>query len=373
LKPRSPLRRIARFFFACFAVLLIIICMEIAGGWHCALSGQIHAPAPRPAEREAATAGIKDYARPEDDTYLSYPEWYIVWSYQEKADFQQEQLPSGFPYFAAVQQYWSSYCCISRLIRGKYPLNGGEQLMLMVIGTSFSAEYILKGIYEKTIGRLSEWTSGHESVDEDRFAYQVARDYAEFVHIRPFYEFHFAPYVKELWTSTAFWGPHPIRKWERKIFLTTDLALESVYCSLIQVATHLTYGDEPAETYAWIDNVNVEMMQQLPRLKVMKQIGPQAFIVDVPRYQEFTALASRLAEGGAQFVEIAGNSQIILSVIAPQSWSSRESGTTELFSSPILTHPGQKRAVIGCDVSSLGAVLNSLRADGVSVEHIYDY
>jgi hypothetical protein len=373
LKPRLPLRGIARFFFACFAVLLIIMGMEIAAGWHCALNGQIHAPARRPAEREAVTAGIKDYSRPEDDTYLSYPEWSIVWSYQEKADFQEKQLPSGFPYFAAVQQYWSSYCCISRLIRGKYPLNGGEQLMLVVIGTSFSAEYILKGIYEKTIGRLSEWTSGHQSVDEDRFAYQVARDYATFVHIRPFYEFHFAHYVKDLWTSTSLFGSHPIRKWERKIFLTIDFALESVYCSLIQVATHLTYGDEPAETYAWIDNVNAAILQQVLRVRVVKQVGPQASIVDVPRYQEFTALATTLAEGGAQFIEIAGNSQIVLSVVAPHSWSPKEPGTTELFSSPILTRPGEKRAVIGCDVPSLHAVLNSLRADDIAVEHIYDY
>jgi hypothetical protein len=373
LKPRLPLRRVTRFCSACFVVLLIVIGMEIAVGWHCALNGQIHGPGRRPPEREAVTAGIKDYSRPEDDTYLSYPEWYIVWSYQEKADFQEKQLPSGFPYFAAVQQYWSSYCCISRLIRGKYPLNGGEQLMLVVIGTSFSAEYILKGIYEKTIGRLSEWTSGYGPVDEDRFAYQVARDYAGFVHIRPFYEFHFAHYVKELWTSTALWGPHPIRKWERKIFLTIDFAVESVYCSLIQVATHLTYGDEPAETYAWIDHANNTTLSQLARVKVVQQAGPQVSIVDVPRYQEFTPVAMALAGAGAQFVEIAGNSQITLSVVAPQSWHSKEPGATELFSSPILTHPEQKRTVIGCDVSSLQGVLSSLRSEGIDVEHIYDY
>ena len=373
MKPRSPLRRLARFFFACFVLLLVGIGVEAAAGWHCDVNGQIHPPTRRTFEREATTTGIDDYSRPEDDTYLSYPEWYIVWSYEEKADFQEKQLPSGFPYFGAVRQYWSSYCCISRLIRGKYPFNGGEQLMLVVIGTSFSAEYVLKGIYEKTIGSLSESTSGYQPVDEDRFAYQVARDYADFVHIRPFYEFHFARYVKELWTSTPLWGPHPIRKWERKIFLTLDFAVESVYCSLVQLATHLTYGNEPAETYAWIENANETILRQLPRVRVVKQAGPQAFIVSIPRYQEFTAVAMTLAEGGAQFVEIAGNSQITLSVLVPQSWRSGELRAAELFSSPMLTHPEQKRAIIGCDVASLHAVLNSLRAGGIAVEHIYDY
>lgn len=142
---------------------------------------------------------------------------------------------------------------------------------------------------------------------------------------------------------------------------------------MIQIATHLTYGDEPAETYAWIDGVTAPTLQQVSRVRMVKQVGPQTFIVDVPRYQEFTALATTLAEGGAQFVEIAGNSQIILSVVAPQSWSPKEPGTTELFSSPLLTHPDQKRAIIGCDVSSLNAVFSSVRADGIAVEHIYDY
>jgi hypothetical protein len=58
--------------------------------------------------------------------------------------------------------------------------------MLVVIGTSFSAEYALKGAYEHSIGRLSEWTSRHQMTAEDNCAAQVAEDYARFVHVRPF-------------------------------------------------------------------------------------------------------------------------------------------------------------------------------------------
>jgi hypothetical protein len=374
LKLRPSLRRLARFFFVCVALLLVSIGAMIATGWHCDLQGQIQPPAPEPNERKAATTSIKDYSRSEDDTYLSYPEWYIVWSYQEKADFQEKHLPSGFPYFGAVRQYWNSYCCISRLIRGRYRFNGGEQVMLVIIGTSFSAEYTLKGIYEKTIGKLSEWTSGDQAVDEDLYEYQVARDYADFVHVRPFYEFHFARRVKGLWSETPLWGAHPIRKWERKIFLTFDYTLEAFYCWLIQKATHLTYGDEPADTYTWIDNASETLLLQLPRVKMVKQVGgPQELIVDIPRYQEFTGVASVLADRDVHFVEIAGNAHITASVVAPQFWHYDHTGAQELFSNPVLTDPELKRVVIGCDVASLHAVLKTLRAEGISVEHIYDY
>ena len=327
----------------------------------------------QPEQRKAAVAGIKDYSRPEDDAYLSYPEWYIVWSYQEKADFQEHQLPSGFPYFGAVLQYWRSYCCIWRLTRRKYEFNVGEQVMLVVIGTSFSAEYILKGMYENTIGRLSEWASGHQFTAEDRYAYKVAREYADFVRVRPFYEFHFARHVKGLWAENSVSGPHPIRKWERRIFLTVDYASEAFYCWFIEHATHATYGREPDDTYAWVEKLDETLLPQIPHLKVVKQLGPQAYIVDIPRYQEFTGVALMLAQHGVRFVEIAGNSQIIVSVVAPQTWHYDSSVAWQVFSTPILTRPGRQRVLLTCGVPSLEQWLGTFDSDGVMVEHVYDY
>jgi hypothetical protein len=128
-------------------VLLAFIGLEVVIAWHCDLQSQISPPAPQPQERKEATAIITNYLRPEDDTYLSYPEWYIVWSYQEKADFR-----------------------------------------------------------EKTIGKLSELSAGGKPVAEDDYAYKVVREYADFVHIRPFYEFHFARHIAGLWRETPILG-----------------------------------------------------------------------------------------------------------------------------------------------------------------------
>jgi len=373
LKRHPWLRHLVWVCLLSFLLLPVLIGVEAASSWHCDVEGEIHPPVPQSQKSKAVTAGIKDYGRPEDDTYLSYPEWYIVWSYQEKADVQENHLPSAFPYFGAARQYWNCYACISRLTRGKYAFNGGEHLMLVVIGASFSAEYLLKGVYEKTVGRLSEMTSGHQPVEEDLYAYKVAREYADFVHVRPFYEFRFASHVKGLWSETPLWGAHPLRKLERKVFLTADYAIEAFYCWLIEKATHATYGREPAETYAWIDNADEMLFQQLPSVRKVSQVGPRSFLVSVPRYQEFTSVASSFADRGVQFDEIAGNSQILVSVLAARSWHYNHSDARQLFSIPILTHPEVKRIVLGCDVTSLNAMLHTLEAGGVTVEHIYDY
>jgi hypothetical protein len=371
---RAPRRRrILKVPAAVLLLLAAVIAVTAAFSWRCDLQGSIHPPVAQPADRQRATASIPGYSRPEDDAFLSYPEWYIVWSYEEKAAFQEKNLPSGFPYFGAVAQYWNSYCCILRLMHGKYAFNAPEQLMLVVIGTSFSLEYMLKGAYEKTLGKLSEWSSGHEPVEEDRYAAKVARDYADFVHIRPFYEFHFATRAAGLWRSTHSGGSHWPRKWERKIFLTVDYTLEAFYCWVIEKLTHLTYGYEPADTYAWVENADQATLQSVTHVKLVRQVKSGEFILDLPRYQEFTSVASAFAERDVRFREIAGNSQIIISVVAPRTWRYGNQHGTQVFAAPILTKPGLQRVIIGCDVGSLHLLLNSLHADSIVIEHIYDY
>lgn len=319
------------------------------------------------------TAGIKDYARPLEDTYFTYPEWYIVWSYQEKADFQQQHLPSGFPFFAEIAQYWCAYCSVNKFVTGRYPFNFGDHLMLMVIGSSFTVEYALKGIYEKTVGALSEWTSGGKPVEEDLYAASVAQKYAEFVHVRPFYEFAFWNSLRGLWSDTGWWGPHAFRKWERKAFLSLDYAVEAAYCGLITGATHAVYGVESAETYASIENAPSRVLLENPRVRQVKEISPDSEIVIIPRYQEFTDTADRLAKAGVRFVDIAGNGEILLSAISPNSDAYNAPDSELLFSNKILTNSPYRRVALRCAVPSLSAVLSSIELHGWKIEHVYDY
>jgi len=324
-------------------------------------------------QRRAVTADIKDYARPEENTYFTYPEWYIVWSYQEKADFQEKNLPASFPYFGEIKQYWGGYCAACGLARGKYPFNFGDHVMLAVIGSSFSFEYALRGVYEGTLGKLSEWLAGHQETEEDRYACKVARDYANFVHIRPFYEFSFASRLTGLWKETTLAGPHFARKWERKVFLSVDYGIEAFYCWMIEKATHASYGYEEDKTYVWIENASDQIFTENPRIRKVKEVGPGTFIVVTPRYQEFTSVVQRLSAQGVRFVEIAGNDEVLVTAIAPRAWTYDLSQGKLLFSTDILTQPASKRIAVRSAVASLHAVLNDLPGRGAKIEHVYDY
>jgi hypothetical protein len=368
---RRFVKRVLRFVLTLAGVFLlgaILFAVRCASG-----GGPPKVISPAAVERQKITADIKDYARPEVGTYLSYPEWYIVWSYQERADFQETRLPTRFPFFGAIGQYWSGYCCTYGFTRGRYPFDIGDHVMLAVIGTSFSFEYVIRGVYESTVGRFTEWLSGHQPVEEDRYAYRVAREYADFVHIRPFYEFSFWKEFKGLWRQTSWWGPHPLRKFERKAFLAIDYSLQSFYCWLIEQMTHASYAYESADTYAWIENAPADLFTAIPRIRKVKEVASGTFIVIIPRYQEFTAIASQLAARDVHFVEIAGNDEVLLTVLAPRDYSDDGRDGQVLFSNGVLTRPDLRRIGVRTPVAALHSVLNSMTSHRLTIEHIYDY
>ena len=367
-------RRVLPFFLIVFCAFILFVAVF----WlKCAFVKPGVAPLPAMARhQESAGPDIDEKnRRPLEDSYFSYPEWYIVWSYEERAQYLPKNLPSDFPYFASIGQYWRSYCFICGLTQSRHQFNFGDHLSSFVLGGSFALEYAIRGAYEQTIGRLSEWTSSHELVEEDAYAARVAREYADFVYIRPFYEFHFAHALKQLWKETPLWGQHPIRKWERKFILSVDYGFEAIYAEILQAASHLTYGVESADTHTWIENAPETLFQEFPRVRKVKDVSSHSYVAIIPRYQEFTDLAVKLANRDVHFVQIAGNDVIMLTVVAPKTWSydlpAKEASL--LFTENFLTQPQVKRFALECPVRSLHSVLTRLSGRGVKIEHIYDY
>lgn len=315
----------------------------------------------------------KNYSRPEESTYLTFPEWYIVYSAEEYARVLEKNRPSQFSYFSAISQYWCTYNRMYEVTKGRYPFNFGDHAALLVIGVSFSAENAVKGIYENTFGRISEWFSFGGTTEEDIYAANVAREYGSFLYTIPWYEFPFGEKLKDIWRTTSLWGAHPVRKWERKFILSLEYSIKSVYGFIIKKATKATYGNEDAEIMLWIENIPKEVLEHEPRIHIVQHVDENTQIVVIPRYKAFTEIVSMLAREKIQFKEIAGNNEILLTAIAPQKWKDDLKDSTLLFAMNILTEQDQKRLAIESPAKSLQNTLTSLEASGVKVEHIYDY
>jgi len=338
-------------------------------GVHC-FSVRSH-PTERSADLLRATANVKGYFRSASSTYLTLPEWYIVYSAEEYASFVKARGPSRFPYFAAIQQYWRYYRLACGATKRVYPFNSGVHLMLGVIGVSFTTEYAIKGAYENTVGRLSEWL-GFYQTDEDVFAHKTAREYAEFMHMAPWYEFPFWSKLTGLWMGTPLWGPDPVRKWERRFALSAEYGTKAVYGRIIRWSSGTVYRPEDHVIHAWLDDVPERVFAD-SRVKRIKTLTARSYIVTLPRYEAFTQTVIALAKHGVRFHDFAGNDAILVTAIAPNAWDGRLATGVRLFSEPILTNPAAKRVAIRAPVPLLHVLLADLAIRGVSIEHVYDY
>jgi len=80
---------------------------------------------------------LEDYKRPPDQTYLTYPEWFLVFSPEEYAVFLKTHPSYDFPYFGHIAQFWKGYKAMyDQTVKHHYPFNTGYHVMVMVIGAS---------------------------------------------------------------------------------------------------------------------------------------------------------------------------------------------------------------------------------------------
>lgn len=322
----------------------------------------------RPAADGSLPAG---YRRPEAFTYLTLPEWYVVFSTEEYAHWIRSAPPSDFPYLGAVGQYWSVYAAACDATRGVYPFETRYHAKLSVTGASFTVEYALKGAYENTIGRASLWLFGTDT-PEDRFATTVARDYGAFMHVAPWYAFPFAARLRALWFDLPLWGPHAGRKWERRAALTAELGAKAVSGALMGLASRAAFGAGQDVTFARMANASD---------RTLAEAGGQVesrtrtdVVGRLPRYEAFTAAALALVARGGRFVDIAGNDEIVVTVLAPRGAGvASEVGARVVARLPLVTRPDTVRLALAVAVARLHDVMQRTGARGLVVEHVYDY
>lgn len=321
-----------------------------------------------------STSTPVEHRRGPEQTFLTFPEWYLVHSPAEYAAYLQNgNAPSAFPLFAHVAQFWQSYAAVNREIQA-YPFNGGYHLMVCVIGVSTTVEYGLKGLYEHTIGRIAEaFDSSAGKTPEERFAARAAQEYVDFIRYDPWYLFDFTTRLKALWTDVPLTGPDAIRRWERRYALSTEYLVKAAYGKLIKLGTQSLYDAPKPVTAIVIDRVPSIDATAMPDFKVLAKQADGKALATVPRYEGFTTYARRLARAGVTFSEVAGNrGEIVSSVLVSGDWSPPDGSFRMLFTQPILTEPGRRRIVLATPVNQLASAIR-LEGSTLQFEHVYDF
>lgn len=313
---------------------------------------------------------IPDYFRPFDNTYLSLPEWYIVYAAEEYAEILKGSQPSEFDYFGTNREYWKQHAIVQSLTASNHESNAAYNMVLQVIGWSFSTENFIKGIYENTIGYLFERLARGEPTPEDRYAAQVASDYAKLLYDYPWYDFSYWNVLKGLWQlpdSEGLTFGQDLRRMERKLILSGEYAVKALYASVIAYATHQEFGVQDDQVTAVFSRNGGETLD----------------VVQAAHYQPFTrallgVLEREAGNPGFQLFDIAGNERIALVytdiIGAPVPTQTKEVvRDTRVMAVEEGDKKWRDQITVEVAVRDLPAAYRFLKERGIEIHHFYDY
>ncbi len=315
------------------------------------------------------------YARAQGDSFLTFPEWYIVHAYNDLAGVTERASESDFHYLSSIRGFWSSLCRATRQASAAGPASSDQKLTNYIIGFSFTVEMALQGAYERSIGALSELTTGGSKTAEDAFNLALLKEYGAFLYQTPWYRFPFGGKLKQFWQDTPF--VPSVRAVERRGGLSLQYGARAAYAALIGYAA----GYDPAvlTIRTVVAGLPASELAAMPGVTVIREVrdshGAQAVLVETERYARFDAFVKELGRHpGGTLREVAGNNRILVTIVVPKGHDKLAAFEgIPIFSLPIQSQPGSRR--IGVDVPVQALVANCIRFEsaGYAFEHAYDY
>jgi hypothetical protein len=315
------------------------------------------------------------YARAQGDSFLTFPEWYIVHAYSDLAGVTARGTESDFDYLASIRGFWSSLCGATRQASLSGLASSDQKLTNYIIGFSFTAEMGLQGAYERSFGALTAWLADGRKTAEDEFNLALLNEYAAFLYQTPWYRFPFGEKLRAFWRETPFVAS--TRAVERRGALSLQYAARAAYAAGMRFLA----GYDPADLTirSVVGGVPVSDLAKIKGVKVIRAVqsagGANGVLVETARYAEFDAFVKELGRrSGATLLEIAGNHRILVTIVLPKEDAALAAFDGEpIFGLSIQSSPGSRRLGIDTPVRSLVADVKRFEEAGYRFEHAYDY
>jgi hypothetical protein len=302
-----------------------------------------------------------EHHRAEGRTLLTYPEWHIVHAYDDYAKVISTDDPHDYRFLPSIGGFWTSLCSLSKASgpHGGFPTE--FKSTVYTIGVSFTAELLAKALYEETVGRVSTWVRGENRAPLDDLTARQAAQYAQFLRQVPWYQWDFTRDAAALSDGAT----EVFRDRERRFAVGLEYRAKARYANMIAAAVanmepdalrlRMIVSGLSADDLAAFDDVNIIATH------------PDGIEIDTPRYRELTGLLLQWAKSGGDFVEIAGNDDILFTV------TSDVTQLDEALYSFGRQGYNDTRHLILLPVSDLAETLRGADERGLALEHIHDY
>ena len=149
--------------------------------------------------------------------------------------------------------------------------------------------------------------------------------------------------------------------------------MKAAYGALIGYASNTTMGAADLVIRTVVVGLAPADVADVPGIKILRDLGSGRTLILTPRYQTYTDLLVALARRGRDVVEIAGNQQILVTILAPRGPLPPFTGASPLFELPIWSQADRRRVGLDVAVERLASTIRALEVAGVTIEHVYDY
>ena len=207
------------------AFLLMLLCAPIF--WI-----ETSCVAPQAIEPRTVEPGLEKetaYRRPASDTFLAYPEWYVIDAYGDLAAVARASSESSYEYGRPISGFWNGLCAVTEAASRAGAIPVDRKINNYLVGYVFSTEMAIKGIWERTIGAAAVWLRGPIRTSEDEVGLRVLSDYAAFLRKSPGGQFPFAQERDRFWRETPTSGDGFVRRWERRAAIVMGYTARGLY------------------------------------------------------------------------------------------------------------------------------------------------
>jgi len=308
-----------------------------------------------------------NFLRREANTYLTYPEWHIVYAYDGLAAALKTGDEYRFDYLPSIARFWRSTCSLTKTAGTHGGADWDTRSMIHTIGVSFTVEMLVKAAYEETIGRATAWLRGPRKTPQDEAIARMAADYAAFLRQTPWYRYPFDRERHALWAQPI---DGVVRGWERRFGIGLEFTTKVGYAKVIEGAVAAT-APAQLEIRSVIAGLDAATLASIADVKV---IGPRGdgIEIETPRYDRFTRILVEIAQRGGSIREIAGNDEIMVSLTMPDSATAPVKHGSVIFRMTRDSIPGT-RVLVNVAMRDLASFLNTYPLGDPGLEHVFDY
>lgn len=356
---RLAWRRLLKWSFVSAAIATVLLMLPVA--WI-----ELGCRADAAPQRYASLIEDPAFQRREANTYLTYPEWHIVFAYDGLAHALTTGDEHAFGYLASIARFWRATCALTRIADERGGADGDTRTMVHTIGVSFTVEMLAKAAYEETIGRAT-WLRGPRKTAQDAAVASMAADYAAFLRQTPWYQYPFDRKASELWAAPV---DDAVRGWERRLGIGLEFRAKAAYAKVLAGAVAAT---APAQLVirSVVGGLEPSVLHDIPGVTVVGVRG-DGIEVETPRYDKFTRILVEIARRGGTILEIAGNDEVMATLTVAAGVEAVVPHGAVILRMQRDRRPGE-RLLVNVRLRDLAPFLNAHPLGEPGLEHIFDY